>query len=425
MTIRWSRHSASVVPADCLTVVVNESALAQQLLSAPVGVVFIDAGMAHPPGAMAQLVRRLYNQLPDIVLVVAGDGAAQTELAPLVTDGTIYRFVHKPVSAQRVKLFIDAAWRKRDGSSASGLYPALPVAPSAPAPPAGPLRGVPWPAALAGVLVLGTSLAWIALRPGAHPPSHAPVATLTPEIVPKPAPAVIAAPPSAAADLDRLATAAEQALLAGNLADAVRLTDAARAIDPGHVRVRFLTTQIAREQSRVAARRRAAGQAEVAAAAPPPVPAPTPSVAPAVVAAAGPAPVAALTPVVAASATTTSDAPVTHEAASSGPPSSTPPVSEARDPYSVAAVILERVYSPDPVFPEIAREDDLTGFVDLEFMVRADGTVSDVNVLKAQPRGVFEKAAVDAVSKWRYRPIERNGTAVDQHARLRLNFGYR
>jgi protein TonB len=132
-----------------------------------------------------------------------------------------------------------------------------------------------------------------------------------------------------------------------------------------------------------------------------------------------------LTPVVAASAPTTSDATVARASAGSSAPSSTPPVSEARDPNSVAAVILQRVYSPDPVFPEIARERDLTGFVDLEFTVRADGTVTDVNVLKAQPKGVFENAAVDAVSKWRYRPIERGGLPINEHARLRLNFAYK
>jgi protein TonB len=108
-----------------------------------------------------------------------------------------------------------------------------------------------------------------------------------------------------------------------------------------------------------------------------------------------------------------------------GPPTSTPPVSEARDPLSVAAVILERVYSVDPEFPEIAREQDLTGFVDLEFLVHADGSVSDVTVLRAHPVGVFEKSAVAAIQQWRYRPIERDGIPVDQHARLRLNFGYK
>ena len=398
----------SVVPAQSLTVVANDAALAQQLLSGQVGVVFIDAGVAHAAGATAQLVQRLRNQLPDVVLVVAGDGAVQTELASLVTDGTIYRFVHKPVSPQRMKLFIDAAWRKREGSGASGVYPALSLSALPPPPPAAPLHGFPWPVALAGALVLGASVAWFALRPNSHPGSQvAPQPQPPAAAIPADAAIVAAAPPTAAAELDRLATGAEQALLAGNLTEAARLTDAARGIDPEQVRVIFLTAQIAREQALAAARRHPA--------VPPQLPAPTPAAVPASV----------LTPVVAASATTTSEAAVRRDAASSGPPSSTPPVSEAHDPYSVAAVILERVYSPDPVFPDIAREDDLTGFVDLEFMVHADGTVSDVNVLRAQPRGVFEKAAVDAVSKWRYRPIERDGVAVDEHARLRLNFGYR
>jgi protein TonB len=132
-----------------------------------------------------------------------------------------------------------------------------------------------------------------------------------------------------------------------------------------------------------------------------------------------------LSPVVAASAATITEVSVSSAPTSHGPPTSTPPVSEARDPLSVAAVILQREYSVDPEFPEIAREQDLTGFVDLEFMVRADGSVTDVTVLRARPVGVFEKAAVAAVQQWRYRPVERDGIAVDEHARLRLNFGYK
>jgi outer membrane biosynthesis protein TonB len=46
-------------------------------------------------------------------------------------------------------------------------------------------------------------------------------------------------------------------------------------------------------------------------------------------------------------------------------------------------------------------------------------------VLKAQPVGVFEKSAIAAVSHWRYRPIDRDGAPISQHARLRLNFAYK
>jgi TonB family protein len=406
----------SVVPGESLTVVSDAAALANHLIGGHVGVVLIDAGAAHSPGATAQLTQRLHNQLPDVVLVVAGDGAAQSELAAQVADGTIYRFVHKPVSAQRVKLFVDAAWRKRDGSGASGVYPALSMSP--PPPPAALARGFPWPAVLAGTLVVGAAVAWFVLRANSHAGYESHPQATAPGAAPQLPPAANPALASATSDLDRLATAAEQALLAGDLAEASRLTDAARAVDPAHVRVKFLAAQIAGEQARAAARRRPAAQVAAVtadAASQSPGPAAT------AIAASAPEPM----PVVAASAPATSDATIVEAPASSGPPSSTPPVSEARDPNSVAAVILQRVYSVDPEFPEIARERDLTGFVDLEFTVHADGTVTDVNVLKAQPRGVFEKAAVDAVSKWRYRPIERDGLPINEHARLRLNFAYK
>ena len=91
----------------------------------------------------------------------------------------------------------------------------------------------------------------------------------------------------------------------------------------------------------------------------------------------------------------------------------------------MAAVILQKIYSVDPVFPEEARERDLTGYVDLEFTVRWDGIVEDVTVLKSQPLGIFDQAAVTAVKQWRYRPIQRNGLPVNEHARLRLNFAYK
>jgi protein TonB len=48
--------------------------------------------------------------------------------------------------------------------------------------------------------------------------------------------------------------------------------------------------------------------------------------------------------------------------------------------------------------------------------------VSDVIITGAEPVGIFEQAAVDAVKKWRYKPAQRDGHAVDQRARLRMKF---
>jgi TonB family protein len=343
---------ASVVPPESLLVVSDEAALATHLLSGAAGVVFIDVGAAadSPPGATAQLAQRLHLELPDVVLVVAGDGAAQTELAALVSDGTIYRFVHKPVSAQRVKLFVDAAWRKRDGA-ASGIFPALSLPqtePIAPMP-----RESRWLPIGAGVVVVAAASAWYLLPPVVLQSAPVPI----PFAAPAPAPAPVLVPVPVPLPVRAAANA-----------------PAAPTTSPP---------------------RRASVIVTVA------------------------APSVAASPVTAISATLASSPDVLS------PPSSTPPVSEARDPLSVAAVILHRVYAVDPEFPEVARENDLAGYVDLEFTVHSDGTVSDVMVLKARPLGVFENSAVAAVSQWRYQPIERDGLPVTEHARLRLNFGYK
>ncbi len=370
---------AHVVPEDALTVVADESALAHHLLSGHTGVVFIDTGaISARPGMAAQLAQRLHHQLPDVVLVAAGDGAAQSELAALVTDGTIYRFVHKPVSAQRVKLFVDAAWRKRDGA-ASGVYPVLSMSQLAPLAPM--TRPVPWSAIGAAVVIIAAAVAWYRL------PTNAPLGAATS----LPAAAPLAAPPvaPAAAEPPLGAAPASVTVVARRVAAELQLGAAPTSVS-------VVARRIAAEPPLGAAAASVTVVARRVAAAPP-----------------------AKLPVV------TSATIPTVESDADSRPSSTPPLSEARDRTSVAAIILQREYAPDPEFPDIAREQDLAGYVDLEFTVNADGSVADVTVLKARPVGVFEKSAVAAVRQWRYRPLARDGAPVSEHARLRLNFDYK
>jgi TonB family protein len=75
-----------------------------------------------------------------------------------------------------------------------------------------------------------------------------------------------------------------------------------------------------------------------------------------------------------------------------------------------------------PQFPQAARERGIDGWVDLQFLVDTDGAVSDVAIVGAQPAGIFEQAALDAVRHWRYQPVVHNGHLVSQRARLRLRF---
>jgi TonB family protein len=88
----------------------------------------------------------------------------------------------------------------------------------------------------------------------------------------------------------------------------------------------------------------------------------------------------------------------------------------------VDAAALTRTHYLAPQFPDVARKRGLDGWVDLQFVVGPDGAVSDVAVVGAQPVGVFEQAALDAVRHWRYQPVLRAGQTVSQHARVRLRF---
>ena len=88
----------------------------------------------------------------------------------------------------------------------------------------------------------------------------------------------------------------------------------------------------------------------------------------------------------------------------------------------VPAGSLELAHYSAPTFPVTARQRGVSGWVDIQFVVKSDGLVSDVSITGAEPVGIFEQAAVDAVKKWRYKPVERDGHAVNQRARLRMKF---
>ena len=52
------------------------------------------------------------------------------------------------------------------------------------------------------------------------------------------------------------------------------------------------------------------------------------------------------------------------------------------------------------------------GEVELEFVINEAGRAVEIQVVATDPEGVFEKAAVEALSKWLYRPIELAGKPI-------------
>ncbi|MGB2709651.1 MAG: energy transducer TonB, partial [Pseudoalteromonas nigrifaciens] len=66
-----------------------------------------------------------------------------------------------------------------------------------------------------------------------------------------------------------------------------------------------------------------------------------------------------------------------------------------------------------PVYPRRALSRGIEGYVIVEFTVTKQGTVRDPQVLKAEPESLFDRAAMDAALKFKYKPRVVNGEAVE------------
>ena len=65
-----------------------------------------------------------------------------------------------------------------------------------------------------------------------------------------------------------------------------------------------------------------------------------------------------------------------------------------------------------PIYPRRALTRNIEGWVLVEFVVTETGTVRDPVVLVAEPPGFFERAALNAVVKFKYKPKIDGGKAV-------------
>lgn len=273
-----ARHRFDVVEAD--------TALTDQLMASSTRTALIDSAACTAP--VAQLTERLKAQFPDLVLVVTGTAADQGALAPQITDGGVYRFLHKPVSAQRLKLFVESAFRHSDA-----VPPTLPR--PEPARPAGGSR-LPLVAIGLALAIVAAIAIWWLMREPAGAPAASPVPATDARRAAPAAPGapsdldpatqraleranealtageLVMPPGESAADLYKLVLTkspgnaqalagldaivghllgdAEQAIVAEQLDEATRLVDTARGVRADHPRIAFLTTQIGKERER-------------------------------------------------------------------------------------------------------------------------------------------------------------------------------
>ncbi len=76
----------------------------------------------------------------------------------------------------------------------------------------------------------------------------------------------------------------------------------------------------------------------------------------------------------------------------------------------------------EPRYPLRAQRRRIQGWVKLEFTITESGTVEDAMVVAAQPSDVFNRNALKAISRWKFKPKVINGRAVRQRAVQVMDF---
>lgn len=76
----------------------------------------------------------------------------------------------------------------------------------------------------------------------------------------------------------------------------------------------------------------------------------------------------------------------------------------------------------EPQYPREALIEGIGGWVEIEFTIEADGSVSSPKIIDSQPRRMFDRNAIRAIYKWKFKPRIVNGKPVARRATQRLEF---
>jgi TonB family protein len=244
------------------------------LVAGEVGIVVLDVQALHD-GARV-FVEQIKRQFPDLVLVAAGHRDDETALAGLISSGLVYRFIHKPMSPARAKLFAEAAIKKYDDQRRR-------AAEAPPPKPAAPLNRAWLAGGAAAAVLIVAAVAWLAHRNNGEEALPAATDAAKPAAVESPVAARAAAALAAnrltdpagdnALDLylqlqarnpadanaragisevrERLLARAENALLEERLDEAAAAIETARKSGVESGRIAFLTAQLAKSRDQI------------------------------------------------------------------------------------------------------------------------------------------------------------------------------
>jgi len=100
------------------------------------------------------------------------------------------------------------------------------------------------------------------------------------------------------------------------------------------------------------------------------------------------------------------------------------PTGEPADTMSqdIALSALEFKHFVEPKLPRRLANHRVSGWVELRFRVTPNGRTDNIEVVAAAPDDRFEKVAITAVSKWRFKPVYVDGAATEKFSTVRLRF---
>jgi len=78
------------------------------------------------------------------------------------------------------------------------------------------------------------------------------------------------------------------------------------------------------------------------------------------------------------------------------------------------------IYRVNPVYPELAKLTRVQGIVVMEAIISKEGAIESLRVVTGNP--LLDRAAVDAVKQWRYRPTFLNGEPIEVITTITVTF---
>jgi protein TonB len=76
----------------------------------------------------------------------------------------------------------------------------------------------------------------------------------------------------------------------------------------------------------------------------------------------------------------------------------------------------------NPIYPRDAAMNGIEGWVTLEFTITETGTVKSPKVIDSKPPRIFNREAMRAILKWKFKPRVVDGVAVERRATQTIDF---